>query len=107
LFHSQIHAIQRQCRSKRFAQTACFYACHGFSVPPLASRLTSLRPFHSVALPASAPAAGSSLEFAATLLAKNSFARSSAEALSLPPARTSRARACSPPVLRPPIPDIP
>ena len=36
LFDPQIDAVQRDGCAEGLAQAACFYACHGFSAPPLA-----------------------------------------------------------------------
>ncbi len=33
LFNTQIDAVQRDRCAERLAETACFYACHGFSAP--------------------------------------------------------------------------
>src|SRR6266498_2719589 len=34
-FDAQVHAVQRDCGAEGLAKSARFYACHGFSVPPL------------------------------------------------------------------------
>src|SRR5882672_12477410 len=34
-FNTQINAVERDGCTEGLAQAACFYACHGFSVPPL------------------------------------------------------------------------
>src|SRR6266852_7499888 len=35
LFNTQIDAVQRDGCAEGLAKAACFYACHGFSAPPL------------------------------------------------------------------------
>src|SRR5713101_8553417 len=35
LFDAQIDAVERDGCAEGLAETACFYACHGFSAPPL------------------------------------------------------------------------
>src|SRR5712692_11578921 len=58
LFYAQIHAIQRDGFAEGLAETACFYACHGFSAPPLKSSTTNgVSRRLSAALPASGRAA--------------------------------------------------
>src|SRR6267378_6688024 len=35
LFDAQFHVVHSNRFSERLPETACFYACHGFSAPPL------------------------------------------------------------------------
>src|ERR1700691_4928541 len=66
LFNAQIDAVESDRCSERLTETASFYACHGFSAPPLtdpASRASMAQPSrtapsHSVALPLSGQVAG-------------------------------------------------
>src|ERR1051326_7365534 len=57
LFHTQINSIQRDRRTKSLAESACLYACHGFSAPPLPAKLRARFPCPSAAHPLKAQAA--------------------------------------------------
>src|SRR4029077_5377593 len=79
LFYAQIHSVQRDCRSERLAQPACFYACHGVSAPrPNPVCLSAANRFWAqppAVLPASAPTAESLRKRAATVRREISAAR--------------------------------
>src|SRR5260221_12058838 len=43
-FDTQIDAVHRDCCSECLPQTACFYACHGFSAPSWAASIRRASP---------------------------------------------------------------
>src|SRR6516165_5548661 len=104
LFDAQIDPIERDGRAKGLAEPACFYACHGFSAPPLWRRAKA-RGFCRLraVLPVRARAAGSSPAPWATLRRETSGVPSRAASGARPLSQTCPDLACSRPVPRPPV----